>query len=57
MGEITVELTELLFPGVADVAITSVEVRPEAIRVAACGTASGVRWPVVPGLVWPVCWA
>jgi transposase len=45
VGEITVELMELLFPGVADVVITSVEVRPEAIRVAVCSAASGVRCP------------
>jgi hypothetical protein len=34
VGEITVELGELLFPGVVDVVITSVEVDAVAVRVA-----------------------
>ncbi|MGY0063333.1 ISL3 family transposase [Streptomyces sp. LZ34] len=45
MGESTVDLKELLFPGVADVAIASVEAEPGVIRVAARSTARGARCP------------
>ena len=45
MEEIRVELEELLFPGVADVVITSVEVEAAEIRVAARRTATGAQCP------------
>ncbi|WP_399552598.1 transposase family protein [Streptomyces sp. YIM 98790] len=45
MGEITVELKELLFPGIADLAVTSVEVSRAAVCVTARSTASGACCP------------
>jgi hypothetical protein len=43
--EITVELGQLLFPGVVNVAITSVEADAAEVLVAIRGTASGARRP------------
>jgi hypothetical protein len=46
-------LKELLLPSIANVAVLSMDVNNEAVRIDARCTAAGARVPGVGGMVWP----